>query len=84
MSDLDRAVAFYRDIVGLTPGLELPERGAAFFWLGSRGEAMLGLWAIGSAPVALALHIGLKASLADILDASERLRSVGVIPLSFF
>jgi lactoylglutathione lyase len=84
VSDLDRAVAFYRDIVGLTPGLELPERNAAFFWLGSRGEAMLGLWAIGSAPVALSLHIALKASLADVRDACERLRSVGVVPLSFF
>jgi ribosomal protein S18 acetylase RimI-like enzyme/predicted enzyme related to lactoylglutathione lyase len=84
VSDLDRAVAFYRDIVGLTPALDLPERSATFFWLGSRGEAMLGLWAIGSTPVALALHIALKAPLADILDASERLRSVGVTPLSFF
>jgi lactoylglutathione lyase len=31
VSDLGRAVAFYRDVVGLAVALELPERGAAFF-----------------------------------------------------
>ena len=83
VSDLDRAVAFYRDVVGLPPAFELPDRDVAFFWIGRRGEAMLGLWAIGSAPVALSLHIALKASLGDVLDACERLRSAGVTPLSF-
>ena len=31
VGDLGRSVAFYRDVVGLPPALELPERGAAFF-----------------------------------------------------
>ncbi|MBV8947930.1 MAG: hypothetical protein JO286_24605 [Solirubrobacterales bacterium] len=30
MADLDRSVAFYRDVVGLPVALEVPERGAAF------------------------------------------------------
>ena len=50
VSDLDRSTAFYRDVVGLPIALELPERGAAFFWVGAPGEAMLGLWSLGSAP----------------------------------
>src|SRR3954447_15709221 len=58
--DLDRAVAFYRDVVGLRLALELPERGAAFFWIGGEGEAMLGLWSLGSAPMGLSLHIALE------------------------
>src|SRR5436305_1015051 len=33
VSDLDRSVAFYRDVVGLPVALELPERGAAFVWI---------------------------------------------------
>jgi lactoylglutathione lyase len=37
VSDLDRSVTFYRDIVGLSLGLEVPERGAACF--GSAGRA---------------------------------------------
>jgi lactoylglutathione lyase len=84
VSDLDRSVAFYRDVVGLPLALEVPERGAAFFWCGGAGRAMLGLWSLGSAPVALSLHIAFAAELQDVLDAPARLRSSGVTPLSFF
>lgn len=83
VSDLDRSVAFYRDVVGLPLGLTLPQRGAAFFWIGEAGKAMLGLWAIGSAPIALSLHVAFTTSLEDVLDASDRLRALGVTPLSF-
>jgi len=82
--DLDRSIAFYRDVVGLPLALEVPERGAAFFWIGGPGEAMLGLWSLGSAPVGLSLHIALKASLEDVLGACDALRSIDVTPLSFF
>jgi lactoylglutathione lyase len=84
VADLDRSVAFYRDVVGLPVALELPERGAAFHWIGGAGEAMLGLWSLGSAPMGMVLHIALRASLADVLGACDALRSVGVKPLSFF
>lgn len=83
VSDLNRSVAFYRDVVGLPLALELPERGAAFFWIAERGEGMLGLWSLGSAPLALSLHVAFKASQEDVLGACERLRSLGVQPLSF-
>src|SRR3954454_2918294 len=82
--DLERSIAFYRDIVGLAPALELPERGAAFLWIGAPGEAMLGLWSLGSAPLSLSLHIALKTSLPDVLGACDALRALGVTPLSFF
>ncbi len=84
VSELGRSIAFYRDVVGLPLALDLPERGAAFFWIGGPGEAMLGLWSLGSAPMGLSLHIALRASLEDVLGASDALRSVGVEPLSFF
>jgi lactoylglutathione lyase len=84
VSDLSRSVAFYRDVVGLPLAFEVPERGAAFFWIAGPGEAMLGLWSLGSAPVGLSLHIAFKTSLADVLGACGRLRSFGVTPLSFF
>jgi lactoylglutathione lyase len=83
VGDLGRSVAFYRDVVGLTSALELPERGAAFLWIGGRGESMLGLWSQGSAPLGLVLHVAFRASLPDVLDAAGRLRSLGVTPLSF-
>jgi catechol 2,3-dioxygenase-like lactoylglutathione lyase family enzyme/GNAT superfamily N-acetyltransferase len=84
VGDLNRSIAFYRDVVGLPLAYELPERGAAFFWVGGPGEAMLGVWTLGSAPVGLSLHIALKASLEDVHRACEDLRSAGVTPLSFF
>jgi lactoylglutathione lyase len=83
VADLDRSVAFYRDVVGLPLALELPERNAAFLWIGAPGEAMLGLWSLGSAPVGLSLHLAFRASLNDVLGACGRLRSLGLTPLSF-
>ncbi len=82
--NMDRAVAFYRDIVGLPLALDLPERGAAFFWIGGPGEAMLGLWSLGSAPMGLLLHVAFTVTLEDVLGACDRLRSQRVVPLSFF
>jgi ribosomal protein S18 acetylase RimI-like enzyme/predicted enzyme related to lactoylglutathione lyase len=84
VSDLDRSIEFYRDVVGLPPALVLEERGAAFFWIGGSGQAMLGLWSLGSAPMGLSLHIALAASLTDVLAACDGLRASGVVPLSFF
>jgi lactoylglutathione lyase len=84
VNDLGRSVAFYRDVVGLSLALEVPDRGAAFFWIGGPGDAMLGLWSLGSAPMGLSLHVAFKASLEDVVDACDRLRSRGITPLSFF
>lgn len=75
VSDLRRSIEFYRDVVGLPIALELPERGAAFFWIGAPGQAMLGLWSLGSAPMGLSLHAALAVSLVDVLAASDALRS---------
>ena len=82
--DVPRSVAFYRDVVGLPPALDLPERNAAFMWIGEPGRAMLGLWGIGSSVNSLTLHIAFEVALGDLLAAPERLRANGVTPLSFF
>jgi lactoylglutathione lyase len=84
VADVPRSVAFYRDVVGLPVALELPERGAAFHWIGGPGQAMLGLWSIGSAPMAMQLHVAFEMSLPDVLAAPQRLVSEGIQPLSFF
>jgi lactoylglutathione lyase len=82
--DLPRSIAFYRDVVGLPLALELPERGAAFLWIGAPGHAMLGLWSLGLAPMGMTLHLAFDAALDDVLDAPRRLEALGVAPLSFF
>jgi lactoylglutathione lyase len=84
VSDVPRSVAFYRDVVGLPVALELPERGAAFHWIGAPGRAMLGLWSVGSAPMNMQLHVAFAMSLPDVLAAPDRLAAQGIQPLSFF
>jgi lactoylglutathione lyase len=84
VSDLERSVGFYRDLVGLPVALELPERNVAFFWVGDPGRSMLGLWSLGSAPLGLVLHVAFEVALDDVLDAPRRLGAQGVTPRSFF
>jgi lactoylglutathione lyase len=84
VADVSRSLAFYRDVVGLEVAYELPERGAAFVWVGRAGGAMLGLWSIGSAPLGLRLHVAFVAGLDDVLRAPEALAAAGVTPRSFF
>ena len=81
--DVQRSVAFYRDVVGLPVALELPERDAAFLWIGEHGRAMLGLWGIGSSVLSLSLHLAFEVRLEDLLAAPRRLEAQGVTPLSF-
>jgi lactoylglutathione lyase len=83
VADLSRSVAFYHDVIGLSPALEAPDRGAAFFWIPGPGQGLLGLWSLGSAPLAISSHLAFKASLKDVLGACDRLRALGVTPLSF-
>jgi lactoylglutathione lyase len=84
VADVPRSLAFYRDVVGLDLALDLPERGAAFLWIGEASKAMLGLWSMGSAPMGMQLHIAFDVALEDVLAAPEALRAQGIEPLSFF
>jgi lactoylglutathione lyase len=78
------SLAFYREVVGLEPAYEVPERGAAFLWCGAPGGSMLGLWAQGSAPMGMRLHVAFAVKLEELLDAPAALASHGVAPRSFF
>ncbi|HEY3020151.1 MAG TPA: VOC family protein [Solirubrobacteraceae bacterium] len=84
VSDLPRSLAFYRDVVGLPVAFEVPERGAAFLWIGEAGRSLLGLWSLGSAPLGMTLHVAFDTALDDALEAPSRLRARGITPLSFF
>jgi len=83
VDDLARSVAFYRDVVALDLASEAPELGAAFLWVGAPGDAMLGLWQTGAAPMRVSSHVAFGASLEDVLRAPRRLREAGVTPLAF-
>jgi catechol 2,3-dioxygenase-like lactoylglutathione lyase family enzyme len=78
--DLDRSIAFYRDVVGLVLAHRVPERNAAFLWIGGTGRGMLGLWSIGTSPLSQRLHFSVEVALEDLLAAPARLRAAGVTP----
>jgi catechol 2,3-dioxygenase-like lactoylglutathione lyase family enzyme len=79
--NLERSIAFYRDRVGLEFAHAVPARDAAFFWIGGRGNAMLGLWGVGTSPLHMRLHIAFRVSLEDVLAAPDQLRDAGIVPL---
>lgn len=79
--DIERSIAFYRDVVGLELGIAQSERPAAFFWIGGRGKSMLGMFTSGSWPVkTMEHHISFQVKLEDVLVSPQRLRSVGLTP----
>jgi lactoylglutathione lyase len=83
VTNLDEAIGFYRDVLGLPLAHVTTARQAAFFWIGSAGRAMLGLWAAGSAPQTVLLHTAFRVGLGDVMAAPNALRSAGVTPLDF-
>ena len=80
VSELDRAVAFYRDQLALPLAHIFPERKVAFFRIGAPGKAMLGLWDAGTMPINLSLHVAFQVALSDLHDAPARLQKAGVQP----
>ncbi len=81
--DLERSVAFYRDVVGLEFAYALEERRVAFLWVGGRGRSMFGLWSGSSSPNATRLHVAFALGLDAVLAAPAALRASGVEPLDF-
>ena len=80
---LEPAVAFYRDVVGLEVAALFEPRRVAFFWIGARGQSMLGVWEVGTAPSVMHLHLAFTCEPGDVIAAPARLRALGVEPLGF-
>jgi len=83
VADLQRAITFYRDLLGLKLAHVVDQRQVAFFWIGAAGNAMLGVWAAGSSPQRMVLHTAFRTGLADVIAAPGVLRSAGITPLDF-
>jgi lactoylglutathione lyase len=81
VSDLDRSIRFYRDVLGLPLAQQIPERNVAFFWVPTSDTAMLGLWSIGTSPLQMRLHIAFSVELEQVLASVGRLRDAGLTPL---
>jgi lactoylglutathione lyase len=82
VSDLDRAVRFYRDALGLPLAQVFPDIRVAFFWIGAPGKSMLGLWEAGG-PQKMNLHTAFAVELEALLHSPRALRTAGITPLDF-
>src|SRR6478672_11390321 len=82
VSDLDRSIGFYRDVLGLPLAHRIPERQVAFFWVPSPEKAMLGLWSIGTSPLKLRLHIAFDVALPQMFGSVSALRRAGIVARS--
>lgn len=80
---LDRSVAFYERVLGLTLASRFDERRCAFFWLGPAQQAMLGLWETGDGPQQMRLHVAFRVELSHLQQSCEQLRNAGLTPLGF-
>jgi lactoylglutathione lyase len=83
VADLDVSMAFYRDRLGLQLAQVIPARRAAFFWIGSRGRSMLGLWQAGAGPQKTTSHVAFATSPDDVIAAPGALQSAGIVALDF-
>lgn len=83
VADLERAMRFYEDILGLELGHLDQKRRVALYWVGGRGEAMLGLWEK-PAEAIRPQHYAFRASADDILERSVSfLKERGLTPHNF-
>ncbi len=81
--NLERSMTFYGQTLGLELANVLWERRVAFYWIGGRGNSMLGLWEVGTGPQRLSLHLAFRVDLENLMAAAGRLRAANVIPLDF-
>jgi lactoylglutathione lyase len=82
VSNLDRSIRFYRDVVGLTLAHTVPDRHVAFFWIGQPRQAMLGLWSIHTSPLAMKLHYAFEVTIEDAVRSIAALKDAGLQPTS--
>src|SRR5262245_60369099 len=83
VANLDTSIAFYRGLLGEEPAHVVPARHVAFFWIGTRGPTMLGLWEAGSRPTTTTCHIAFAATVDAVVAAPRTLQAAGIASLGF-
>ena len=81
VSNLEAAIEFYRDKLGLEFALLEEKRRIAFFWIGKAKEYMLGLW---EKDEIAKRHFAFRCDIDDILHHSSNwLKERGLQPYNF-
>jgi lactoylglutathione lyase len=79
VANLRRSMAFYGKVLRLELAQLIEARGVAFYWVGGRGNSMLGLWEVGTSPQKMILHTAFRVSLADLLEAPAKLAAANIV-----
>jgi lactoylglutathione lyase len=82
VADLNRSMTFFADVLGFELAHATADGKAAFFWIGGRENAMLGLWE-SQGPQKMSLHVAFRVKLDDLLVAAAHLRAAGIEPRDF-
>ena len=82
--DLEKSMHFYETVLGLERAHVDPERRVTFYWMGGRGEAMLGLWEKPPAQVQRQ-HFAFRCTIDDVRTKSVTyLKERDLSPRNFF
>lgn len=81
--DLAHAMAFYGGTLGLELAHHIPARSVAFYWIGGRGNAMLGVWEVPAEQFHRS-HFAFTIAEERITEAVAALRDAGVSVIDFF
>lgn len=77
VADLVRSMHLYGEVSGLELGLRDPQRPIAFYRVGERNKAMLGLWEIAAGEAVRPQHFAFACAVDDVLHAPEWLKERG-------
>lgn len=82
-TDLERAMQFYGERLGLEFAYLVEERRIAFYWVGGAGNAMLGVWEVPAERWQRA-HFAFTIHETQIDDALTRLAAAGIEVVDFY
>jgi lactoylglutathione lyase len=90
VANLEKAMKFYGEVLGLELGLKDTERRAALYWIGKDRGTMLGLWekppwvtGVAGNPV-LPQHLAFAVDFEDLMTAIDRIKQRGIELRNFF
>lgn len=85
VQDTERALAFYRDVIGLEFAYRDPGRDIVFLWVGSKEKSMLGLWGPDTVHgrVPGKRHFAFAVTLPELLSRAQHLQEQGIVTQNF-
>ncbi len=90
VANLEIAMKFYGEVLGLELGLKEAKRRAAFYWIGPNRTTMLGIWEeppwipAGTGNLIQPQHLAFEVKFEDLPAAIDRLKKHGIKIKDFF